>query len=127
MSESTLIIDEVGTKIWRNVIGQLHRLDGPAYEGFDGEKLWCQNGEYHRLDGPAIESSHNIKYWYQNGKRHRLDGPAIEWSNGTSSWYYYDDWLGNDCEGFWTLWDYLDDEERQNVNLHIWLLKLTKH
>jgi hypothetical protein len=75
-----------GTKAWFQS-GQLHRLDGPAYEWADGSKAWYQNGKRHRLDGPAVEYADGTKRWYQNGKRHRLDGPAIEWADGTKEWY----------------------------------------
>ena len=44
-------------------------------------------GELHRLDGPAIESINGTKCWYINGLKHREDGPAIEWDNGDKSWF----------------------------------------
>ena len=72
---------------WRNKRGQLHRLDGPAFEGANGDKSWCQNNKLHRLDGPAIEGANGSKHWYQNGQRHRLDGPAIEEADGSKSWW----------------------------------------
>jgi hypothetical protein len=36
---------EGGGKVWRNSTGNLHRLDGPAYEGADGVREWWVNGE----------------------------------------------------------------------------------
>jgi len=53
-----------GTVEHRDAQGQLHRLDGPAFEGADG-----------------------TKWWYQNGLLHRLDGPASEWANGSREWW----------------------------------------
>ena len=50
----------------RNESGQLHRLDGPAVEYKDGDKVWYINGLRHREDGPAIEWSDGRKYWYLN-------------------------------------------------------------
>ena len=38
ITESTMKIEN-GNKVWRNKQGQLHRLDGPAFEHADGTKL----------------------------------------------------------------------------------------
>jgi hypothetical protein len=51
---------------YRNDLGQLHRLDGPAREYNSGSKEWLINGKLHREDGPAIEYSHGGKSWYLN-------------------------------------------------------------
>ena len=75
---------------WFNMKGVLHRIDGPAFEGSDGDKQWWVNGQLHRLDGPAIIWSNGSKTWFVNGQRHRIDGPAIECSDGTKSWYVND-------------------------------------
>ena len=75
-----------GDKIWYQN-DQRHRLDGPAVERADGDKLWYQNDQLHRLDGPAVEWADGTKIWYQNDQLHRLDGPAVEWANGTKAWY----------------------------------------
>lgn len=69
----------------------IHRLDGPAYEGPDGTKCWYIGGEHHRLDGPAVVYPNGLKLWYINGKRHRLDGPAIEYADGSKEW-----WIDNE-------------------------------
>lgn len=147
MPESTMTIDEDGTVRWRNDLGRLHRLDGHAVEYLSGTKCWYQNGYYHRLDGPAIENSdgtkewwqndhlHRLdgpavenangsKEWHQNGKRHRVDGPAIEHADGTISWFYEGRYLASGNKGFWMLWELLTEQERQNVNLHMWFRKL---
>jgi antitoxin component YwqK of YwqJK toxin-antitoxin module len=68
--------------------GELHRLDGPAYEGFylDGILLfreWRQNGLLHRLDGPACQEFYkngalSLHVWYVNNSKHRLNEPAYE-------------------------------------------------
>ncbi len=47
----------------------LHREDGPAVEGANGNKYWWLNGELHREDGPAIERVDGSKEWYLNGKK----------------------------------------------------------
>ena len=65
----------------------LHREDGPAIEGSNGDKEWWLNGKRHREDGPAIEDWWGNKSWYLNGKLHREDGPAIEDSNAYKAWY----------------------------------------
>ena len=85
--KSKLEVGEDGTKRWMNSKGQLHRLDGPAYEESDGSKSWWVQGQRHRLDGPAIEWSDGSKEWWVQDKLHRLDGPAVEYSNGTKSWW----------------------------------------
>ncbi len=71
-----------GTIIYLNDKNQLHRIDGPAIERVNGDKLWYENGKRHRLNGPAIEDINGDKYWYQNGLLHRLDGPAVECVHG---------------------------------------------
>jgi hypothetical protein len=65
--ELTLEIDKFGNRFWRNANGDLHRLDGPAAEWFDGTKSWFQNGKLHRLDGPAREYFHGTKEWWRYG------------------------------------------------------------
>ena len=40
-----------GTVEHRNEAGQLHRLDGPAFEGANGSRWWYQNGLLHRPMG----------------------------------------------------------------------------
>ena len=47
-------------------------------------------GQLHRTDGPAVEYSDGDKFWYINGKRHREDGPVVEWNNGDKEWYLND-------------------------------------
>ncbi len=86
-NESTLTIDELGTKTWMNKNGRLHRLDGPAIERTDGTKYWYQNGLRHRSDGPAIEFPNGGKEWWLNGVIHREDGPACISSSGIKWWY----------------------------------------
>ena len=127
MTKSIMTIDDEGTKRWINKSGELHREDGPAVEYVDGTKIWIQNGKCHRLDGPAAEMANGSKHWYKDGKLHRADGPAIEWGTVklSTTWYHNNHHLGQDIEGFWKLWDLLNEEERQNVNLHMWLRKLT--
>jgi hypothetical protein len=51
-----------------NELGQLHRLDGPAFLDIRGGKYWCQNGVLHRLDGPAVELTIEPSRWFINGK-----------------------------------------------------------
>ena len=70
-----------------NVLGQLHRTDGPAAELSNGTKYWFQNGLRHRTDGPAIECYDGTKHWYQNDKSHRTNDPAVEIVNGNKRWF----------------------------------------
>jgi hypothetical protein len=64
--ESTLEIDEYGTKWWKNKRGKLHRLNGPARECFTGNKYWYKNGRLHRSDGPAFTHSDGYNQWWLN-------------------------------------------------------------
>ena len=65
----------------------LHRLDGPAVEGSNGDRLWFKDGEFHREDGPAIIYANGDKHWYIDGKLHREGGAASEYTDGAR--YYY--------------------------------------
>ena len=107
---SEMVIDSVGTKIWRNESGELHREDGPAVETSGGNKFWYIHDKLHREDGPAVERRDGSCDWYfkglrhrnggpalinpdgstewhLNGKMHRTDGPAVERADGTKKWY----------------------------------------
>jgi hypothetical protein len=81
------VINEYGTKIWKNEKGEYHRIDGPAIEFMNGDKYWFQNGNRHRTDGPAISLKKGDEYWYQNDLLHREDGPACEYADGDREWY----------------------------------------
>jgi hypothetical protein len=48
----------------------------PIYDFLCCVHTWWLNGQLHRIDGPAFEDN-NEKRWYTEGKLHRLDGPAI--------------------------------------------------
>jgi hypothetical protein len=80
-------IDNLGNKRWRNSKGEMHRLDGPAWEWAGGTKCWYVEGKLHRLDGPAREWADGDKEWWRDGQIHRLDGPAFECSDGYKSWW----------------------------------------
>jgi len=107
--------NDLGTKTYRNEIGQVHREDGPAIimengesryylEGKaltekeyykierideDGNKRWFnKDGKLHRDNYlPAVEMTNGHKAWYINGVRHRGNGPAVEYANGSVKWY----------------------------------------
>ena len=107
--------DDLGTKIWRNEMGQLHREDGPAAIGKNGHgtyylngtaltpedyckvprideqgnKRWFnKDGKLHRdNDLPAAEMTNGYKAWYIDGERHRNNGPAVVYQNGSVKWY----------------------------------------
>jgi hypothetical protein len=83
------IIDSAGTKRWRNESNKLDRLNGPAVEWVDGDKVeeWYQNGKRHRLDGPAVTFKNGEKQWWVNGLIHREDGPAVVFPEGINQWW----------------------------------------
>jgi hypothetical protein len=67
--EQFIDIDKRGTKFYYKdkAMTILHRLDGPAVEYTNGQKLWFSNDMLHRLNGPAIERQDGSKKWYING------------------------------------------------------------
>jgi hypothetical protein len=89
-SKSTLTIDLLGNKFWKNKNGEYHRLNGPAIELNDGTKSWWQAGLRQRSDGPAVEYANGDRFWFRRGKKHRLDGPAVEYASGEKHWYNND-------------------------------------
>jgi len=66
---------------------KLHRVNGPAMEYKDGNKVWFVNNMMHRTDGPALEHVDGSKVWYVKDKLHREDGPAVEGGRFTEKWY----------------------------------------
>ena len=80
-------VDQWGDRIYRNPMGQLHRVYGPALECANGTRRWYLNGNIHRTDGPAAEYADGHKAWWLNDKLHRTDGPAIELANGDTQWF----------------------------------------
>ena len=68
MTSYTVKVWDCGSREWR-VGRDLHRKDGPAYEGADGTKEWWLNGKLHREDGPAYEGADGFKSWYLNGEQ----------------------------------------------------------
>ena len=80
-------VDKYGATRYFSADGKLHRLDGPAVELANGDKIWCQNGKLHREGGPAVEDADGNKMWCWNGEIHRKDGPAIEFADGSKMWF----------------------------------------
>jgi len=93
-------IDDMGNVYYYNEKGQLHRLDGPAIEYWNGGKEWYENGEQRRLDGLAVEYAKGDKIWFVEGKLHRLDGPAVEYARGDKEWWVNGRKVGRLEEGF---------------------------
>jgi hypothetical protein len=87
MTQSVRSVNENGDVEWRFPDGRLHREDGPAFEGSNGDKEWSINGLFHREDGPALEHASGARQWRINGMLHREDGPALEWPTGAKHWY----------------------------------------
>ena len=94
--------DSSHEKIWSDIAGNLHRLDGPAYERY---------GPNNNIDR---------KCWYINGRRHRENGPAIiTYSlNGyvDSKYYYLDDVWFQDDEEYYKIIE-LKNKLKSNKNL----------
>lgn len=75
--------------VYRNKLGMLHRLYGPAYISkiYDTE-IWYKEGEFHRVDGPAIRHK-TVHVWYYEGKLHRIGGPAITSQGGPKQYWIH--------------------------------------
>ena len=58
---------EHGSKFYFNLKGNLHRIGKPAFESYNGEKRWRENGKVHRLDGPSYVS-YSYKFYFINDK-----------------------------------------------------------
>lgn len=63
---SKLVRTPDGTQRWY-AGGELHREDGPAYEGIDGTKMWFRMGKLHREDGPAMIQPDGREEFWLNG------------------------------------------------------------
>jgi hypothetical protein len=75
------------TVSYRNELGQLHRLYGPAHVNIDYDvEMWKKAGEFHRTDGPALRQRMN-QFWYEDGVLHRIDGPAVVHLGGPKQYW----------------------------------------
>ena len=83
----TIEVTRNGTIIYRNHLGQAHRIHGPARIHFNGDRIWYKNGKHHREDGPAMIYHDGDLVWAINGKYHRVGGPAIEYADGGGAWW----------------------------------------
>lgn len=82
------------------ILGQYIDSDGQVltqeFSGLDYvEVIMYRNsvGELHRLDGPAMDFNNGANYrYFKDGKRHRIGGPAIVWNIGNNdSWWIEDE------------------------------------
>ena len=90
---------------YRNVDGELHRINGPAYISFYYKvEEWYKNGELHRIGGPA-RIHKDSKWWYVDGKLHRLDGPAVDQKS-----HHKEYWIGGQQ---WSPKNYKKEIERR--------------
>jgi hypothetical protein len=76
-------------------------------------------------DGSFRKQSRNKKQEF-----HREDGPAIIWyyPDGLihlEVFYLYGKFIGENKNGFWALWDRLDDKKRQNQELLKYLVRFS--
>lgn len=65
----TVEVDGHGTTLYRNQLGQIHRVHGPALIYIEGTRVWAQHGRYHRTDGPAIEWANWRAEWFLHGRQ----------------------------------------------------------
>ena len=65
----TVEVNKQGTRIYRNSLGERHRVHGPAVIYYNGTTYWCLNDQIHRIDGPAIEYATGTRVWYLNGQQ----------------------------------------------------------
>ena len=64
----TMEVSCSGTIRYRNHLGQMHRVYGPAVLYPGGDMYWYQNGQLHREDGPAVIYSNGLQRWFLNCK-----------------------------------------------------------
>jgi hypothetical protein len=76
--ESFPFVSVQGVRTWRNLIGKIHRIEGPAIEYNNGDTEWFLNGMRHRLDGPAIDYVNGFMEWYLYGKRYNTKEEFID-------------------------------------------------
>ena len=126
-------------RVWRDENGELHREDGPAFIQYytfgpvETEQFF-RFDEPHRISGPALieyypDGSIEYEAFYLNGEYHRTDGPSEisyhEDGEVHSEWFHIKgEYLGMDEEGFWALWERLNDNQKKDTNL---LKLLTKY
>jgi hypothetical protein len=87
-------------------------------EILDRIEMWTKNDNFHREDGPArIWLDEDYEEWWVDGRLHRLDGPARIWKDRLYEWWVNGLYLGDNDKGFEAIWNILNDEEKENVNL----------
>lgn len=86
-AESVPETDPDGIIRWRNAQRLLHRPDGPAVIGPEGEIQWWFNGKLHNPHEPAVEIPGEEQEWWIHDSLHRLDGPAVIFSDGKTQWW----------------------------------------
>lgn len=59
-----------GTRRYYNMLGALHRVNGPAVEYADGSNYWLQHGNLHRIGGPAVTREDGSVGFYIFGQRY---------------------------------------------------------
>ena len=64
----TVEVNQWGTTIYCNHLGQKHRVHGPALIFSNGDAWWYQNGQLHREDGPAVIYANGQQRWFLNWK-----------------------------------------------------------
>jgi hypothetical protein len=86
LTDATKLVHTPDVILFVNDLGELHRVDGPA---FISRKLraWYRQGLWHREDGPALILSDGSCVYYQHGRRHRTDGPAVDMASGHKEWW----------------------------------------
>ena len=62
----TVGVNSLGNRVYRNHLGQKHRVHGPAVITPGGHQLWYQNGMLHRTDGPALIWTDGGCEWWLN-------------------------------------------------------------
>jgi hypothetical protein len=119
-------------KEWTREDKILHRESGPARIRYFPDGLICLeqflvNGFLHRESGPAYiryntDGSIDSEEFCIDGKLHRESGPAYIRYNTDGSidleeFHIAGEFLGIDNEGFWKLWERLDERQRQAPNI----------
>jgi hypothetical protein len=99
-------------------------------DGSINTKFYKLRGLLHREDGPASISYYpdgliSLEEYYRHGSLHRRDGAAIisysKLGKINDEIFQVTSYLGVGKNGFWALWDLLDENERMHPNV-VWTM-----
>jgi hypothetical protein len=101
--------------------------DSSGYLNKEWRNIYNNECVLHRELAPALINYYpcgliQFQEFYFNGVPHREYGPSCTFYSYDGSiecdyFYLHGEYLGEDCEGFWALWERLNHEQRKNPEL----------